>query len=72
MIDDLEISFAGKDLRVKASAGVAMLRAEDTSATAIERADADMYARKESRSADLPRAANKKGRASRALAVQPA
>jgi diguanylate cyclase (GGDEF)-like protein len=71
MIDGLEISFAGKALQVKASAGIAMLRAEDTSSTAIERADADMYSRKESRSAHLPRAAaSKKSRASAALAEQ--
>jgi len=71
MISGLEIPFAGKMLQVKASAGIAMLQAEDTSATAIERADADMYSRKQSRSADLPRAAaSKKGRASAVLAEQ--
>jgi diguanylate cyclase (GGDEF)-like protein len=46
MIAGLQIPFAGKKLRVNASAGIAMLRSQDDTARAIERADADMYAQK--------------------------
>jgi diguanylate cyclase (GGDEF)-like protein len=46
MIAALEIPFASKSLFVGASAGIAMLRADDDAFSAIERADADMYSRK--------------------------
>jgi diguanylate cyclase (GGDEF)-like protein len=45
-IGSLKVPFAGKILRVNASAGIAMLRSEDDTASAIERADVDMYSHK--------------------------
>ena len=46
MIAALEVPFADKLLHVQATAGVAMLAAGDDAAKAVQRADADMYARK--------------------------
>lgn len=52
-IGALEVPFADKLLRAHATAGVAMLGAGDNATTVVERADADMYARKTTK----PRAA---------------
>jgi diguanylate cyclase (GGDEF)-like protein len=46
MISSLEIPFTKKILCVGASAGMTMLRSNDTVSVALERADADMYSRK--------------------------
>jgi diguanylate cyclase (GGDEF)-like protein len=45
-ITALRIPFGGGILRIEASAGTAMLHAEDDAMRAIERADADMYMQK--------------------------
>jgi len=46
MIGALEVSFSGKTLRAHATAGVAMLDPRNSATRIVERADADMYARK--------------------------
>ena len=46
MIAALEVPFADKVLHALATAGVAMLAADDDAATVVARADADMYSRK--------------------------
>jgi diguanylate cyclase (GGDEF)-like protein len=49
----LEVPFAGKMLRVGATAGVAMLAADDTATKVVERADADMYSGKAAKPAAI-------------------
>ena len=46
MISSLQVPFADKTLRAQATAGVAMLGADDNATKVVERADADMYSRK--------------------------
>jgi len=46
MIASLQVPFADKTLRAHATAGVAMLGADDNATKVVERADADMYSRK--------------------------
>jgi diguanylate cyclase (GGDEF)-like protein len=46
MIASLQVPFADKMLQAHATAGVAMLADDDDAAKVVERADADMYARK--------------------------
>ena len=46
MIAALQVPFANKMLHADATAGVAMLRADDDATTVVERADADMYSHK--------------------------
>jgi diguanylate cyclase (GGDEF)-like protein len=46
MIASLQVPFADKTLRAHASAGVAMLGADDNATKVVERADAEMYSRK--------------------------
>jgi diguanylate cyclase (GGDEF)-like protein len=68
MIAALEVAFADKMLRAHATAGVAMLAPDDSATKVVERADADMYARK----LNKPRAINQlRGRARGTAERQP-